>query len=131
MISDPIGDMLTRIRNAYMAGRKSTSVPYSRIKQQIAALLVDEKYLAEVETVGEKVQEKQIKLTLRYEQKEPTVTHIKRISKPGIRIYKSAKQLERPLSGLGTAVLSTSQGIMTLTKAKQVGIGGELLFEIW
>ncbi len=131
MITDPIGDLIARIKNGYLAGHKKVSVPYSGIKHQIAEILNQEKYLAGVETIGDTVATKQLKLTLRYDRKEPAVKGIKRVSKPGVRKYQQAKELKLPLSGLGTGIISTSQGVMTVKKAKDKNLGGELLLEVW
>ena len=131
MLTDPIADMLARINNGYAARHKVVEVPYSKIKQGIAELLIAEKYLVSTETIGDSVANKRLKLALRYQQKDPAIRKMRRISKPGRRVYHQAKQLTNPLSGLGTAIVSTSKGLMTAKQAKAKKLGGELICEVW
>lgn len=131
MLTDPIGDMVTRIRNGYMAHHKSMEMPYSKLKHQIADLLVANKYIVSAELLGDKPAEKKLKLVLRYDRKEPAIFHIKRISKPGLRVYKQSRELRCPLSGMGITIVSTSKGLMTARDAKKQNLGGELFCEVW
>src|SRR3989338_3464977 len=131
MITDPIGDMIARIKNGYLARHKKVLLPYSKIKHQIADILVQEKYLVDVELVGDTPAAKELKLVLRYERKDPAIKEIKRISKPGLRVYHQTKNLKSPLSGLGVAIITTSKGIMTVKQAKKQKLGGEVLLEVW
>jgi small subunit ribosomal protein S8 len=130
MVSDPISDMLTRIRNASLAGRQTVSVPHSRLKVALAKILVQEGYLGGMNITGEAPKQEMI-LVVRYENKLPVVTSIKRISKPGRRVYIGKSEIPVVVGGVGIAILSTPAGIMTGTEAKKKGIGGELLCEIW
>lgn len=130
-ITDVIADMLTRIRNAGTAKHESVDVPASNVKNAIAQILVDEGYVKEVQIIDDGKQGV-IRLYLKYtENKKPVISGIKRISKPGLRIYASKDELPKVLGGLGVAVISTSQGIMTDKKARKLGIGGEVMAYIW
>jgi len=131
MLSDPIADMLSRIRNGYLAHHRTIDVPYSKMKASIANLMNQEGYLANIEVEGDTPQTKTIKVTLKYDRKQPVLTHLKRISKQGLRVYRDKKNLQVPLNGYGTGIISTSKGLMTIAKAKQSGIGGEIICEIW
>lgn len=130
MVSDPIGDMLARIKNAYMAGKSSVSLPHSKLKETVAKILVEQRYLSSVSTKAEQAK-KTLELDLRYEGSKPAFTDLKRKSKPGLRVYVGASAIPTVVAGTGTAVLSTPQGIMTGKEAKKRHIGGELLCEIW
>jgi len=127
-MTDPIADMLTRIRNAIMAGKTEVMVPLSKIKEKIAETLVNEKYLESSEKIES---EKALKLKIKYVNNKPAITHLKRISKPGCRIYVSKDKIPEVLNGYGLAILSTSSGIITDKDAKKKKVGGELLCEIW
>lgn len=127
---DPISDMLTRIRNAGRALLPVVTMPHSRIKESIAHLLKQEGYVGEV-TVDGKAAKKQITIRLKYEGKKNVIEGLKRISSPGLRRYVGATEIPRVLGGLGVAVVSTSEGVMTGRQAKQKNIGGELLCYIW
>lgn len=130
-ITDVIADMLTRIRNAGTAKHESVDVPASNVKNAIAQILVDEGYVKEVQIIDDGKQGV-IRLYLKYtENKKPVISGIKRISKPGLRIYASKDELPKVLDGLGVAVISTSKGIMTDKKARKLGIGGEVMAYIW
>ncbi len=135
MMTDPIADMLTRIRNAQAVHKEELLLPFSKIKYAIAKLLVREAYIESAEKImGNTGKNKfdEIKIVLKYKEGgQPNIRHIKRISKPGQRIYVGKDSLPTILNDLGIAVLSTSNGLMTNKKAKRVKIGGELLFEIW
>lgn len=130
-MSDPIADMLTRIRNASSANHKTVNIPYSNIKKRIADLLLDEGYIKDVEVIeGNPFDE--IKVTLKYTpDKERVISGIKRISKPGLRIYAGKDELPKVLNGLGTAVISTDAGIITDREARKRGIGGEVICYVW
>jgi small subunit ribosomal protein S8 len=128
MMTDPIADMLTRIRNASIVNKSEVAMPFSKIKERIAATLVTENYLDSFEI---KEPGKSLVLKLKYDNKKPAITHIKRISKPGCRVYVSRDKISEVLNGYGLAILSTSSGIMTNKEAKAKKIGGELLCEIW
>ncbi|MCB1949709.1 30S ribosomal protein S8 [Nitrosomonas sp.] len=128
-MSDPIADMLTRIRNAQMARKKTVNIPYSRIKSDIASVLKDEGYISDYQKM--KIEKHDhLEIALKYYSGSPVIETVKRISKPGLRIYKSANEIPQVMSGLGIAVVSTSQGVMTGQKARSAGIGGEILCEV-
>lgn len=129
MMTDPIADMLTRIRNAQKAGKKTAEMPWSSLKLRIAEILRDEGYLEAVETEGE-TGKKTLVATLKYRDKEPMIREIKRESKPGFRMYRKADELPRVLNGYGVAIVSTSRGIMTVKEAKRHGVGGEVICSI-
>ena len=131
-MSDPIADMLTRIRNANTAKHDTVDVPSSKMKLAIADILVEEGYIKKYDLV-EEGNFKTIRITLKYgaDRNEKIITGLKRISKPGLRIYAAADELPKVLGGLGIAVISTSQGIMTDKKARKLGIGGEVMAYVW
>lgn len=129
--TDPIADMLTRIRNASKARHGSVDVPLSSIKLELAKILKGEGYIKDFEVVKDKKQG-MIKIQLKYDSsKKGIISSIKRVSKPGLRIYVKKDKLPKVLGGFGTAVLSTSKGIFTGKKAKELGIGGELICTIY
>ena len=130
IVNDPVGDMLTRIRNAAMARKKTVELPSSKLKVSVAKVLFDEGYLTRVETVGNKPKEI-LQLALAYEGKEPKLTGIKRISKPGLRWYIGKKKIRVVMGGTGMSIVSTPSGVMTGRMAMKKGIGGELLCEVW
>jgi small subunit ribosomal protein S8 len=131
MMTDPISDMLMRIKNALMARHKTVVVPGSKLKLEIARILKDEGYIEDYRVVEEKPQIK-IEIVLKYdEKKRPVIAGIKRVSKPGRRIYRGYKELRRVLDGMGIAIISTSQGIMTDHEARKRRLGGEVICEIW
>lgn len=130
MMTDPIADMLTRIRNAQAVKKQEVIIPFSKIKYEIAKLLVRESYLNSAEKVKEKFDV--IKIELKYGPTgESAIEHIKRISKPGQRIYVASDKLPKVLNDIGLAIISTSSGIITNKKARRMKVGGEFLFEIW
>jgi small subunit ribosomal protein S8 len=130
MMTDPIADMLTRIRNAQTAKHDSVSVPASRIKAEIARILKSEGFIRDYALPGDA--ERDIKIQLRYSGKrEPVVSGIRRISKPGLRVYVKSKDMPRILGGLGVAIVSTPQGVMTAAEAKKAHVGGEILCYVW
>jgi len=131
MMTDPIADMLTRIKNALMARHKTVVVPGSKLKLEIARILKEEGYIEDYRVIEEKPQIK-IEIVLKYdEKKRPVIAGIKRVSKPGRRIYRGYKELPKVLNGLGIAIISTSQGIMTDHEARKRRVGGEVICEIW
>ncbi|MDO8894114.1 30S ribosomal protein S8 [Nitrosomonas sp.] len=125
-MSDPIADMLTRIRNAQLAKKQSVRMPSSNIKLSIADVLKGEGYINDFSVVSDN-NKSTLEISLKYYSGDPVIEQIKRISKPGLRIYKSSKNLPDIMSGLGIAIVSTSKGVMTERKARVAGIGGELL----
>jgi small subunit ribosomal protein S8 len=129
-MTDPIADMLTRIRNANSQKHDTVDIPYSKVKQAIADILVEEGFVKSQDVLQEGIK-KTIRLTLKYENKTKVLQGLKRISKPGLRIYTSSEELPRVLNGLGIAVISTSVGIMADKKARKQNIGGEVLAYIW
>lgn len=130
MVNDSVGDLLAQIKNAYMAGTSVVMLPHSKMKETLARILAREGYLASVEVAGE-TYKKTLELTLRYQGKSPAMTDVKRKSKPGLRIYVRSEGIPTVVGGMGTAILSTPQGIMTGKEAKKKHIGGELLCEVW
>ena len=129
-ITDSIADMLTRIRNAGTAGHATCEIPASNVKKAIAKILLDEGYISKVDVIADDKQGK-IKITLKYAQKKPVISGIKRISKPGLRVYADTENLPKVLGGLGIAIVSTSHGIMTDKSARQAGVGGEVRAYVW
>ena len=130
-ITDAIADMLTRIRNAYMAKHESVSVPASNMKKAIAQILVDEGYIKGFKVI-EDGKQGVIEIALKYgSDKTPAVKGLRRVSKPGLRIYSNCEDLPRVFNGLGIAILSTSKGIMTDKDARKANVGGEVLAFIW
>ncbi|MCI5699331.1 MAG: 30S ribosomal protein S8 [Lachnospiraceae bacterium] len=131
-MSDPIADMLTRIRNANTAKHDTVDVPASKMKIAIANILVDEGYIAKYDLI-EDGSFKTIRITLKYgaDKNEKIITGLKRISKPGLRIYANAEELPKVLGGLGIAIVSTNKGVITDKEARKLGIGGEVLAFVW
>ena len=131
VINDPIADMLTRIRNGLIARHDSVTMPASNMKKAIAKILLDEGYIKSVDYVDDGVQG-QIKIALKYVQgKESVIKGLKRISKPGLRVYARSSEIPKVLGGLGIAIISTSKGVMTDKEARNAGVGGEVLAYIW
>ena len=129
-MTDPIADMLTRIRNANQNRAKEVIVPSSKIKLEIAKILKEEGYISDYKISSEGI-EKNITLTLKYLNKERVITGLKRISKPGLRVYAKKEDIPRVLNGLGIAIISTSFGIMTDKNARKNNVGGEVIAYIW
>ena len=131
-MSDPIADMLTRIRNANAAKHDTVDVPASKMKTAIAEILFNEGYIQKYEMV-EDGNFKNIRITLKYgkDKNEKIITGLKRISKPGLRVYAGKDELPRVLGGLGVAIISTNQGVVTDKEARKLGVGGEVLAFIW
>jgi small subunit ribosomal protein S8 len=131
MMTDPIADMLTRIRNGLQARHASVDMPASNIKTAIAEVLKDEGYIKGYATVGEGPT-RALKVELRYVGKnEPVLSGLKRISKPGLRVYTGASEIPRVFGGLGVAIVSTSRGVMSGAQARKQGIGGEVICHVW
>jgi small subunit ribosomal protein S8 len=130
MVNDPIADMLTRIRNAVMVGHDSVMVPHSRVKVSIAKILKDENFIGDFEIVKGKP-EQMMKVQLKYVDKQPAVLGLERVSRPGLRVYAGKTEIPRVYGGLGVAIMSTSQGIMTGKDAWRKKLGGEVLCYIW
>jgi small subunit ribosomal protein S8 len=125
-MSDPIADMLTRIRNAQAVEKASVAMPSSKVKVAIAKVLKDEGYIEDFAIRGE-AGKPELELQLKYYAGRPVIEHIERVSKPGLRIYKGAEELPRVMNGLGVAIVSTSSGVMTDRHARAKGVGGEVL----
>ena len=135
-INDPIGDMLTRIRNSVMAGHSQVAMPSSKIKVEIAKILKEEGFIEKYEVANnDKTGFKVLRVKLKYvgerRKRRPVISGLERVSKPGRRIYSKRKDIPWVLSGLGIAIVSTPQGVMTGQRARQVGIGGEILCKVW
>ncbi len=131
VITDPIADLLTRIRNGLGARHGEVRVPHSRVKARIAEILMSEGYLEEVEVIAAPIQS-EIRIRLKYtNNREPVIKGIKRVSKPGLRVYASRQDLPRVQGGLGIAVVSTSKGLMTDKEARRQKVGGEVMCEVW
>lgn len=131
VITDPIADLLTRIRNGLHARHNEVRIPHSKMKTRVAEILVREGYVSDVEVVPAPTQS-EIVVTLKYtEDRTPVISGLRRISRPGLRVYADRRELPRVQGGLGVAVISTSQGVMTDRDARRAGIGGEVLCEIW
>ena len=130
MVTDPIADMLTRIRNANAMRYKEVEIPSSKVKVEIAKILKNEGFINDYKVKKNNVQDV-IVLNLKYNNKERVITGLKRISKPGLRVYAKSNEIPRVLNGLGIAIISTSQGIMTGKDAKAANLGGEVLAYIW
>ncbi len=136
MVNDPIADMLTRVRNAVLSGHAQVAMPSSNIKIEIAKILKEEGFLDVYEVVeGEKASEKVLRLKIKYvgerRERKPVITGLERVSKPGRRIYTRKQDIPWVLSGLGVAILSTPKGVMTGVRARQMGVGGEILCKVW
>lgn len=131
-MTDPIADMLTRIRNANTAKHDTVDVPASKIKESIAKILLDEGYIKSYEIVEDGVV-KTIKITLKYgaDKNQKVISGLKRISKPGLRVYRSVEDMPKVLGGLGIAIVSTNKGILTDKQARALNVGGEVLAFIW
>ena len=129
-MTDPIADMLTRIRNAVAARHTRVSIPASKMKLAIARVLKEEGYIKDIEILKDNPQGT-IRITLRYVDKKPVLTQLKRVSKPGLRVYTKQPEIPRVRGGLGIAILSTSRGILTDRQARKQGVGGEVLAYVW
>jgi small subunit ribosomal protein S8 len=130
MVTDPIADMLTRIRNANQMRYKEVEVPASKMKNEIARILKSEGFIVDYKVKKNNIQDILV-LSLKYVDKERVITGLKRISKPGLRVYVKAEEVPSVLNGLGIAIISTSQGVMTDKEARKNSLGGEVLAYIW
>jgi len=132
MLSDPIGDMLTRIRNANMARHTTVDMPSSKMKESIASILVKEGYVKNYEVITNGVK-KTMRITLKYgrNRNEKVIAGLKRISKPGLRVYANCEDIPKVLNGLGLAIVSTNKGVLTDKEARLQGVGGEVLAFVW
>ena len=130
VVTDPIADMLTRIRNALTARHLTVEIPASNMKKAIAEILLEEGYITGYEVIENKMYRKII-ITLKYAGKQSVVSGLKRISKPGLRVYAKSNELPKVLNGLGIAIVSTSKGVMTDKKARVLNQGGEVLAYVW
>ena len=132
-MNDPIADMLTRIRNANSAKHDTVDVPSSRVKLAIANILLEEGYIKKLDVVDDEKGFKNLHISLKYgaDRNDKVISGLKRISKPGLRVYASKDQLPRVLGGLGIAIISTNQGILTDKKARSLNVGGEVLAFVW
>ena len=130
-ITDPIADLLTRIRNASCAKHPSVDVPASNLKKAICQILVDEGYIKSVQLI-EDTKQGTLRLTLKYQENgQPVIAGLRRVSKPGLRIYTNCEDMPRVMKGLGTAIISTSKGVMTDKAARAANVGGEVLAFVW
>ena len=130
-MTDPIADMLTRIRNANSVGHASVEIPASKMKKAIVQILLDEGYIESYEVIDENVQGT-IKVTLKYgANNEKVISGIKKISKPGLKVYAKANEVPKVLGGLGIAIISTSKGIVSDKEARKLGVGGEVICYVW
>ena len=130
MVTDPIADMLTRIRNANQQRHAEVVIPASKLKADLAEILKNEGFIKGYKVEGEGVI-KNIVITLKYKGNERVITGLKRISKPGLRVYAGKEDLPKVLGGLGTAIISTNQGVVTDKEARKLGVGGEVLCFVW
>ena len=130
-MTDPIADMLTRIRNANTVGHETVDIPASKIKKSIAEILLEEGYIKGIEEIDDNKQGI-IKIDMKYgANKERVISGIKKISKPGLKVYAKADQVPRVLGGLGVAIISSSKGVVSDKKARELGVGGEVICYIW
>jgi small subunit ribosomal protein S8 len=129
-LSDPIADFLTRLRNAARSNRSEVTLPYSRLKEEIARILKQEGYVLDF-AVDEKAKPKQLKVTMKFVNRVPALTGLRRVSKPGLRKYVGSGEVPRVLGGMGVSILSTSRGVLTGGQAKKEKVGGELLAVVW
>jgi small subunit ribosomal protein S8 len=135
-LSDPIADMLTRIRNAVLVGHPLVAMPSSKLKVAIAKILKEEGYIGSYETVDGKIAgQKVLRIRLKYvgerRERKPVITGLERISRPGRRVYSGKQDIPWVLSGMGIAILSTPKGVMTGQRARQLGVGGEVICKVW
>ena len=131
-MSDPIADMLTRVRNATNAGHKRVDIPASKMKLEIARILQKERFIANYKFVDDGSTQGVIRVYLKYTpDEEPVIAGIERVSKPGLRRYCGAQEVPRVFGGMGVSILSTSRGVMTGREAKRIGVGGEILCTVW
>ncbi|MBM4165922.1 MAG: 30S ribosomal protein S8 [Ignavibacteria bacterium] len=130
MHSDPIADYLTRVRNALRAGRKVVDIPSSNVKRSISDVLMKQKFIDSYEVIND-TSKKTIRIKLKYFEGQSVISGLRRISKPGLRIYSSSDELPRVMNGLGISIVSTSKGVLSDKDARAIGVGGEVLCYIW
>ena len=133
MISDPIADFLVRIKNGYLADKKMVIAPYSKVKENLGKILVRQGFIKTIETEFSVKNKKfkNLKVGLKYKDKKPVLTEVKRVSKPGARVYVKKEKIPRILGGFGTVIISTPQGLMTGQEAKKKELGGEVICKMW
>jgi small subunit ribosomal protein S8 len=133
MVTDPIADLLIQVKNGYLAGKKIISVPHSSLKARLASVLEKEGYVKKAQNSSPKTRNdrKEILITLKYASGKPAMEHVKRVSKPGVRIYVDRSHIPTVLTGHGIAILSTSKGLLTDTEARKQKVGGEVLCHVW
>ncbi len=130
VITDPIADMLTRIRNGIRSHRQKVEFPASRLKTEVAKILKEEGYISSYK-VSEDDHKKTLRITLKYNAEKPAITNLSRVSRPGRRVYVSHKEIPAVLGGMGSCILTTPRGLMTGKRARKLGVGGEVLLEVW
>jgi small subunit ribosomal protein S8 len=129
-MTDPIADMIIRVKNAFMANKADVSIPHSKVKEAVAKILESEGYVENFE-VKPTVPQKTIEVKLKYIGKIPAITQVRRLSKPGRRMYATSKDIPKSLGGYGVTIVSTSKGVVTDSQARKLNVGGELLCQIW
>ena len=129
-LTDPVADMLTRIRNACSAGHRRVDIPVSKLKTEVARLLRDNHYIADYKLLDDG-QHGVLRLYLKYHNESPVIRELRRVSTPGLRVYSGSRDVPRVLGGMGIAILSTNQGLMTDREARQRRVGGEVLCQVW
>lgn len=129
-MTDPIADMIIRVKNAFMANKAEVSIPHSKVKEAIAKILEAEGYVESFEVEPTKPQ-RSINVKLKYVGKIPAITEVRRMSKPGRRVYSTVKDIPRALGGYGVTIVSTSRGVVTGSQARKMNVGGEILCQIW
>jgi len=130
MVTDPIADMLTRIRNSNTVNHETVDIPASKMKKNIAEILLDEGFISKVDLIEDGVQGV-LRVTLKYSDDKKVITGLKRISKPGLRVYAKKDEMPKVLGGLGIAIISTSSGLIVDRKARELGVGGEVVCYVW
>jgi len=130
MVTDPIADMLTRIRNSNTVNHETVDIPASKLKKNIAEILLNEGFISKVDLIEDGVQGV-LRLTLKYSNDKKVITGLKRISKPGLRVYAKKDEMPKVLGGLGIAIISTSSGLIVDRKARELGVGGEVICYVW
>lgn len=130
MITDPISDMLTRIKNGYLANKDHVLVPYSLFKEQIIKVIQRKGFVTDF-SIKESGNHRNLDIILKYEEKKPVITEIRKVSKPGLKVYCKKNKLPWVLNGLGIAIISTPKGLMTDKEARKSGLGGEIICKIW
>jgi small subunit ribosomal protein S8 len=130
MVTDPIADMLTRIRNSNTVNHETVDIPASKMKKNIAEILLNEGFISKVDLIEDGIQGV-LRLTLKYSDDKKVITGLKRISKPGLRVYAKKDEIPKVLGGLGIAIISTSSGLIVDRKARELGVGGEVVCYVW